>query len=151
MLNLPLLNINKIYQLPILNQQKYIQQPQPYKFLLVQLLVPAKRGQITPCYSITGQGPSLAIGMVIPPADSKSGQGFNTGWRYFMAAVGRKNDSLGNPRFIVPGIRSQIVALEHTGETCRGSVDFANFHVGECGQKEVLWASKSLSTYLRAS
>jgi len=120
-------------------------------FLLVQLLVPANRAQINTCYSITGQGLSLDGGIVIPPAGSKSGQGANTGWGYFMAAVERKNDSPGKPRVSVLGIRSQVVALQHTGETCHGRVDFASSHVGEWGQEEVLWPSNSPRTYLRAS
>ena len=120
-------------------------------FLLVQLLVPAKRGQITTGYSITGREPSPDSGIVIPPSDSKSGQNANTGWGYFKVAIERQDDSPRQPRPSVLGTRSQIVVLQHTGETCHGSVEFANSHVGECGQEEVLWPSKSLGTYLRAS
>ena len=120
-------------------------------FLLVQLLVPAKRGQIMTCYSITGQGPSLDSGIVIPPTGSMSGQGANTEWGYFKAAKVRKDNSPREPRPSVPGFRSQLVVLPHTGETCHGSVDFASSHVGVRGPEELLRPSKSLSTNLRAS
>ena len=119
--------------------------------LLVKLLVPVQRGQMNTFYSITGQAPSLACGTIIPNAASKSGLGANTGWGNFKAAIEREEGLPGKPRLRVPGIRSHVLVPRHSGQTCNGSIGFASLHVDECGQEEVLWPSKSLSTYLRAS
>ena len=119
--------------------------------LLVQLLFSDKRRQITTCYSTTGQGPSLDSDIVIPTAVPKSGQRANTGWGYFKAAIDREEELPGKPCPSPFGIHSHAAAPQYCGESSFGSVDFTSFQVGECGQEEVSWPSKSLSTYLRSS
>ena len=119
-------------------------------FLLVQLLVPDKLGRIITSYGMTGQIVPLACGTIIPNAASKSDQVVNAGWGYLRGDIKRKDDFPGKLGLSVPGIHSHVF-LQHTWETCQASVDFASLHIGKCGQEEVLWPSKSLSTYLRAT
>jgi len=119
--------------------------------LLVQLVLPDKPGQTINFYGITGQGPFLDSGIVIPTAGSKPGQGANTGWGYLKAAIEREEGLPMKPRPTPFGIHSHAAAPRYCGESIFGGVNFASFQVGECGQGEVIWPSKTLSIFLRAS